>query len=396
MHRYRFLGVIYLLTTFLHAFNTASYAQETDIVFGMSTALSGPAKDLGINMRAGVLAGFERTNRDGGIHGRKLSLFSLDDGYEPSRTVPNMRKLIGENGVIGIIGNVGTPTAIAALPIAKESSTLFYAAYTGAGVLRQSPPDRVVINYRASYSQETAAMIDALVAIKKLPLESIAFFTQRDGYGDAGFAGGLKALKVHGLKDESQIVHLRYERNTLAIEDALSELLLASVEPKAIILVGAYAPCAEFIRQVQQEGLHPLFLNVSFVGSEALARDLGEMGEGVIITQVVPHYNSELPIADDFKADLKRLNIGVMPTFGAFEGYIASRILSKALLQSAKPLTRESVVDALTSLGDFDIGLGEKLSLTPEHHQASNSVWPTIIRSGSVTPFEWRELGVDK
>jgi len=208
----------------------AATNRQDEIVLGMSTALSGPAADLGLDMRQGVLAGMERANRAGGVHGRHLRLIALDDGYEPARAAPNMRQLIEKDNVLAVIGNVGTPTAIAAIPIANEDRTLLYAAFTGAGVLRKDPPDRYVINFRASYAEETAAMIDALIDGAGLKIEDIAFFTQRDAYGDAGYSGGIAALRRHGLRDENAVVHVRYERNTVAVENALASLLYAPAE----------------------------------------------------------------------------------------------------------------------------------------------------------------------
>jgi len=221
----------------------------------MSTALSGPAMDLGQNMLHGVQAGLARVNRAGGVNGRRLRLIVLDDGYEPARTAPNMRRLIEENGVLAVIGNVGTPTSIAAIPIAVQRKTLLFAPFSGAGILRRQPPSRYVINYRASYAEETAAMVDALIDRGGLRPEEVAFFTQRDGYGDAGFSGGIAALKRHGLKDEHRIYHVRYERNTVAVENALADLILAEPAPRAVIMVGAYAPCAKFIRLAEESGL---------------------------------------------------------------------------------------------------------------------------------------------
>lgn len=363
-----------------------------EYLFGMSTALTGPAKDLGQNMLAGFTAGFERANRQGGVKGKMLRVLALDDGYEPSRTTPNMRDLTDNENVLAIVGNVGTPTAIAAIPIANERKTLLFAPYTGAGVLRKTPPDRYVINYRASYAQETAAMIDALINVMKYKIEDIAFFTQRDGYGDAGYQGGITALKNHGLENESQVLHVRYERNTLAVEDAVAEILLAGIEPKAIILVGAYAPCAKFIELVKENELNPLFLNVSFVGSQSLAAQLGDNGDNVIVTQVVPHYNSDLQIVKDYRADIASLNANHDLSFGSLEGYIASRILIEALDSIQESPTRENIIDALESLGNFDLGLGKELRLDKDQHQASNKVWPTILKNGQFVSFEWSEL----
>ncbi|OGQ96958.1 MAG: ligand-binding receptor [Deltaproteobacteria bacterium RIFOXYD12_FULL_57_12] len=362
------------------------------LALGMSTALTGPAADLGINMRDGVLAALDEANRGQGIKGRQLCLAALDDGYEPAQTVPNMLTLINAQQVLALIGNVGTPTAVAALPIALRANTPFYGAFTGAGILRKSPPDRYVINYRASYGEETAAMVDALIEHGGLRPEEIAFFTQRDAFGDAGFVGGLTALKQHGLRQENKIAHGRYERNTLAVENGLADIMLAETVPRAVIMVGTYAPCAEFIQLAKKYGLDALFLNVSFVGAAPLAKGLGDQGDGVIITQVVPHFEADLPIVRDFRKALETWNQDITPSFGALEGYIATRILLLALHRIDDAITRESIIDALEGLGEFDVGLQAPLLLSKEEHQASHQVWPTVIRQGKVVPFAWQNL----
>jgi len=374
--------------------------ETTEIVLGMSTALTGPASDLGRNMLDGVSAGFVRANRGEGTRKKyNIRILALDDGYEPARTAPNMRHLIEEDGVLAVIGNVGTPTAIAAIPIAKQNKTLLFAPYTGAGVLRKTPPDRYVINYRASYAEETAAMVDALIYNAGLKLDEIAFFTQRDGYGDAGFIGGINALKRHGLNNANAVLHARYERNTLAVEGALANILLAKKAPRAVIMVGAYAPCARFIKLAKQNGLNALFLNVSFVGSTPLARQLGNTIEGVIVTQVVPHpTDTSLPIVKEYQADLRSTNPNAALSFGSLEGYIAARIFVQALekinwKKTPGTPSREKIIDALEQLGRFDIGLKERLHLGPKEHQANHRIWPTVLRGGSFVPFDWAQIG---
>jgi ABC-type branched-subunit amino acid transport system substrate-binding protein len=364
-----------------------------EIRMGMSTALTGPTAELGKNMHTGVLAGLERINRAGGIRNRKLRLITLDDGYEPGRAAFNMRRLIEEEQALAVIGNVGTPTAISAIPIANEQKTLFFAPFTGAGVLRRSPPDRYVINYRSSYAEEVAAMVDALIDIGGLKPAEIAFFTQRDGYGDAGYAGGTRALKRHGPKDEKTLLHFRYERNTLAVENALADILLNEPLPRAVVMVGTYAPCAKFIKLAKASNLNAVFLNVSFVGSTMLARELGKEIDGVIVTQVVPHFlNTELPIVQDYHTDLKAWNTNATPTFVSLEGYIAARILGAALQTIEGEPTREAIVNALEGLGTFDLGLGKPLHISPKKHQASQYVWPTILVNGHFVPFNWAEI----
>lgn len=366
---------------------------ENSLVFGMSTALTGPTAHLGLGMRAGVLAAFKEANDAGGIQGRGLCLLALDDGYEPSRTVPNIKILLEEQQVLGLIGNVGTPTAVAAVPMVNRYKIPFFGAFTGAGILRKTPPDRYVINYRASYVEETGAMIDALITKGGLRPEEIACFTQRDAYGDAGYTGAIEALKRHGLKDENRITHGRYERNTLAVENGLADILLAKPFPRAVIMVGTSAPCAEFIKLAKQSGLAALFLNVSFVDSAALAERLGPLGEGVLVTQVVPHYESAMPAVHDFQKALLTLDPATPPSMVSLEGYLAGRILAQALrtIPDGQP-NGEKIIDALEGLGTFDAGLDEPLRLDSNEHQASHRVWPTVIRNGRVVPFSWDEL----
>jgi ABC-type branched-subunit amino acid transport system substrate-binding protein len=358
----------------------------------MSTVLSGPTADLGQKMRDGVLAALEEANRAGGVQGHPLELIALDDGYEPTRTAPNMRELIEQRHVLAVVGNVGTPTAVAAIPIAMENRTPFYGAFSGAGVLRKTPPDRYVINYRASYAEETAAMVDALTGPAGLHPEEIAFFTQRDAYGDAGFNGGLAALKRHQLKSETGVAHVRYERNTLAVENALADLLLHRPAPRAVILVGAYAPCAAFIRLAKQNDFNALFLNVSFVGPSSLAKALGSDGEGVIVTQVVPPVESSLPAVNEFRAAMRARGPEGAASYGSLEGYLSMRLFCRALRNIEGELDREKVVDALEGLGAVDIGLGESVRLSREEHQASHRVWATIVRGGRLVPLRWEEL----
>jgi ABC-type branched-subunit amino acid transport system substrate-binding protein len=304
-----------------------------------------------------------------------------------------MRQLIEEHHVLAVIGNVGTPTAVAARPIVDEQKTLLFAPFTGADILRSDPPDRYIINFRASYAEETEAMIDALVSSAGLKPEEIAFFTQRDAYGNAGFAGSIAALKRHGLRDEKSVKHFAYERNTLAVENAVADLVLVDPPPKAVIMVGTYEPCAKFIKLCREAGLNPVFLNLSFVGSDSLAKELGQTDAHVIVTQVVPYpFDDSLPIVREYQSDLKTADPSAKPGFGDFEGYIAARILTLALAKTTGVLTRETVIDALEGLGQFDLGLGEPLKLSPTEHQASHRVWATVFKNRVFVPFQWPDL----
>ena len=366
----------------------SSYA--ADIKVGMSAALTGPASALGIAVKDGIETYFDEVNTAGGVNGNKLVFVPLDDGYEPDKAAPNMKKLIGQDGVVAVLGNVGTPTAVVTVPIANEDKTLLFGAYTGAGVLRKSPPDRYIINYRASYAEETAAMVKNLLANGIKP-EEIAFFTQNDGYGDAGYNGAVAALKAQGFNDTDKLAHGRYTRNTTNVEQALGTLLDAPVEPKAIIMVGAYAPCAEFIRQAKKDFDNVLFLNVSFVGSIPLLKALGNDAEGVIVTQVVPHYESDLPGVVAYRNALAKYKPNAQPDFVSLEGYLLAKIFVAGVAK-APEVSREGVIDGLEKLNSLDIGIKVPITYSASQHQASHEVWPTIIRNGHYEALDWATL----
>ncbi len=365
---------------------------EDNLRFGMSTALSGPAADLGVNMRDGMLAAFHSVNQAGGIGGYELELVVLDDGYEPARTAPNVHRLINEMNVLAIVGNVGTPTSISALPIIRRSSTPFFGAFTGASALRKLPPEPFVINYRASYAEETAAMVDALVQAGVKP-EEIGFFTQNDSFGDDGFFGGLAAILKHQKHfTPSNIAHGRYTRNSSSVEAALADILMHDPLPKAVIMVGTYGPCAKLIALAKQNGYTPQFLGVSFVGSDALQKTLGVEADGVVITEVLPHFLGDTPLAASYRQAMQALDSRLPFSFGSFEGYTVATILIRALERIEGPISRQEIALALEGLNTFDIGLGTSLTLGPNDHQASSKVWPVVFTRGQAVALEWSDL----
>jgi ABC-type branched-subunit amino acid transport system substrate-binding protein len=359
------------------------------IKIGMSTALTGPAADLGCNVRMGVATALQEYNAQGK---HPCELVVMDDAYEPSKTIPNLRHLIQKDKVLAIVGNVGTPTAVVALPIVRQENICFYGAYTGAGILRRQPPDPEIYNYRASYAQETAAMVDALLTHGRIDPAQIAFFTQRDAYGDAGYQGAINALKAHGFVHVNKLVHTRYDRNSLCVENAVAQILMADIQPRAIIMVGAYSSCGKFIRLARENGIKALLLNVSFVGTEPLILALGPLSENVIITQVVPHPESDIPAVKAYRQAMKRYVPEASPNFGSLEGYLSTVIFCKALERIDGQVTRTNILEALQDLGHFDIGLGIDMTFNASEHQASHTIWPTIIRHQQAQPLDWAEL----
>lgn len=368
-------------------------ASEPPIKVGMSTALSGPTQELGQQMKKGVEIYFARINSDGGIAGRPLQLIVLDDQYEPLLVGPNMRQLIDRDQVLAIIGNVGSPTAVVSVPIANQKQVLLFGAFTGSEELRKTPPDRYVINLRASYKEETAALVKGLLSTGIKP-DEIAFFTQNDAFGDSGYEGAMAAIRAAGYTGED-LPNARYTRNTLNVDEGLADLIAIPKTPRAIIILGAYAPVAKFIKMAKKEFPHTLFLNVSFVGSAAFAQELGADGNGVIVTQVVPHFDSDLPAAHDYLADLKKYGGSqAEASFVSFEGYLVAKLFVLGLKKAAGmgALTREGIINAFEQMGDVDIGIGVKISFDRDNHQGLHAVWPMVIENGKYLPLDWSNV----
>lgn len=339
------------------------------ILLGQSVALTGPAAQLGIQMRNGIKAYLDAVNAKGGVNGRKIELTTLDDGYEPARTVPNTKKLIAENKVFALIGYVGTPTSVPVIPIFSEAKVPFIGPFTGAEALR-APFNRYIFHVRASYYDETDKIVEQVVSIGG---KNIAVFYQNDGYGQAG----LKGVEIATQKRNMKIAALgTVERNTVMVEEAVAKILAA--KPDAVVMISAYTACAEFIRQMKKAGSAATFYNVSFVGSKALADALGKDGVGVAISQVVPYpWGTAVPVVKEYqqlseKAGFKDYN------FSAIEGFLVAKVFVEGLRRTGKNLTREAFIGEMEKMHDVDLG-GFYVSYSPTNHAGSKFVDLTII-----------------
>ena len=365
---------------------------DTEIKFGISAPFSGAAKELGQNMRLGIETAFNAVNATGGIYGRRLKLIAADDGYEPKRTADTMKQLFEKDQVFGILGNVGTPTATVALPYALERKMLFFGAFTGAGLLRSDPPDRYVFNYRASYAEETDAVVQYLVKVKRLKTNQIAVFAQQDAYGDAGFAGVAKAVRALG-GDDSAILRLNYTRNTVDVDGAVEDLKKHRIPIRAVIMVPAYRAAAKFIEKTRDLYPNMIYTSVSFVGSTALANELMLLGPrfvtGVIVTQVVPAIEGHSSLVLDYKAALTKYFPGESPDYVSLEGFVAANVLIAALKRNGPDLDTEKLVQTLENLRDLDLGLGTPISFGRSEHQGVHKVWGTQLdANGRYQPID--------
>lgn len=358
---------------------------KNKILLATSTAMTGANKELGTNMVMGMQACFKSINEAGGIGGRQIELVVKDDGYEPDQALDNMQTLFEKEKVFAVIGNVGTPTAQATVPYANENQRLFFAPFTGARSLRRDPPDRYVFNLRASYADETAAMVNYFVEKKHIAPEKIAVFAQNDSFGDDGFAGVAKALEKYKIQPEN-IIRVGYERNTTQIADAFKQIEQNQDRIEALIMVATYKPAALMVQKIKDRNLNIQSAAVSFVGSELLAQQFKEMGsqyaEGVIVTQVVPYYLSSATGVLRYRNAMKKFYPLSRPGFVSLEGFLAAECLVegfRVLEKSGKPLTTENLINALEQINGLDLGIGPIITFGPSRHQASNRVWGTVL-----------------
>ncbi len=354
------------------------------ILFGQSAAFSGPAQELGRNMQLGIQAAFHEINQQGGVHGRRLELLSLDDRYEPEAAIANTLQLIEQEQVFALIGAVGTPTSRSAVPIAATAGVPYLAPFTGAAFLREAAWGNI-INLRASYNQETEEMIQRLTS--DLGLERIAIVYQDDSFGRAGYQGARQALHRRGMEP---VATGQYPRNTTYIKKALLDVRQG--DPEAVVLVGAYEPLAELIAWARHMGMDPVFINISFVGSNALARDLqikdARGGLGVYVTQVVPFPTDDgIPVTIAYRQALESyVSADIAPGFVSLEGYLAGRLAIAALERCGREASRSCLLKGLNQTSALSLD-GFELEFSDTDNQGSDQIFLTVIgRDGQFHP----------
>lgn len=341
---------------------------DTRIVLGQSAPFSGPAAQLGAQFHLGAQLYFAALNAKGGVNGRRIELQRLDDGYEPERCAANTRQFLKDD-VFALFGYIGTPTSLAALPLATEAKVPFFAPFTGAQALRE-PFNRYAIHVRASYFDETAAIVRQITAVG---IKRIAVFYQNDAYGKAGLEGVERALKTQNL---TPVVSGTVERNTTDVAGALKDILAA--KPEAIVQIGAYKACATFVRLARRQGFGGNFYNVSFVGTQALLEELGAEARGVSVSQVMPFpYAPVNAISGEYLAAV-RANQGHTPNYSAMEGFVAAKVFAEGVRRAGRALTREGFITAIESMRDVDLG-GFPLDFGPGKHTGSRFVELTLL-----------------
>lgn len=339
------------------------------IVLGQAAVFSGPAAQLGIQMRNGIKAYLDHVNAQGGIHGRKIELVTEDDRYETKVAPEASKKLIEEHKVFALLGYVGTPTGVAHLPVVNQARVPLVGMFTGAEVLRV-PFSRYIFHVRASYYDETEKIVEQIVSIGG---KNIAVFYQDDAYGLAGLTGTEIAMKKRSMQISTKAT---VERNTIKVENAVKTI--HAMKPDAVVMISAYTSIAEFVRQMRRAGSGATFYNVSFVGSKALADALGKEGVGVAISQVVPFpWGTGVPVVKEYQQLAKKAGFTDY-NFSALEGFLSTKVLVEGLRRTGRNLTRERFIATMESMRDVDLG-GFYVGYSPTNRAGSKFVDLTII-----------------
>jgi ABC-type branched-subunit amino acid transport system substrate-binding protein len=379
---------------------------DEEVWLGQPAAFSGASAGLGVEMWRGATAAFSAANAAGGVHGRKIRLALADDGYAPEKAAAAALHLIEDEKVFALFGGVGTPTITFVLPIVRkyyeQEGFFYFANFTGAQIQRNPPNEKVVFNVRASYYEETRAMVDIFVNAGR---KRIATFIQDDAYGLDGRAGVEKALKDHGLEP---VADQRYQRGQkFGVSNAAAVAALRAARADALVVVGSYQAAAGFVRDVRTTGWTVPIQNVSFVGADQMLALLvdAENASGqriifnLICTQVVPHYEDTANgLVQAYRKDVDKFapstpeGIGdgnYKPkqkfTFGSLEGYVSAKVFLAVLEKAGRDLNRKNFYAAAEGMGEIELGLGAPASFSPTHHQALEKVWFTYA-----TPQGWR------
>jgi ABC-type branched-subunit amino acid transport system substrate-binding protein len=357
------------------------------ILIGSCSALDGPAKFLGTQTIVGATTYLNHVNAEGGVDGRRIQLLAFDDGYEPANAENCFKRLMKEN-VFAAGFFVGTPTAARYVPMAEANKVPVVGLFTGAELL-YSPLKHYVLNVRASYYDETREQVENLWNV--LGLHKIGVIYQDDAFGQAVLSGLQLALKKH---DAAPVAMGTFARNTLDVEKGLNAV--RPLNPGAVLLVGPYAPVAEIVKKAHATGWHPLFITVSFVGTEKFIAEAGKDAEGTVITQVVPPFTRvDFPTVALYRESLKKFYPAEQPNFVSLEGFVDAMILVEGLKRAGKDLTREKLIAALESVNNKDVGLGPKLTVkySPTRHKAFDQIYTTVVRDGRAEIVDnWKSL----
>jgi ABC-type branched-subunit amino acid transport system substrate-binding protein len=339
-----------------------------DILLGHSGDLSGTSAALTKDYLRGMNAYFEDLNRKGGIRGEKIKLISMDDGFNPDRTVENTKALIDQN-VVALVGYRGTANVLKVMPVVQAAGIAEVGNTSGAKSLRD-PYVPNVFHVRASTTDEIEAAIGHAWTIG---ITRIAAAYQDDAFGKEGLEALNAAMKKRG---GTPAALAPVPRGTVDVAAAIEAV--AAAKPQAVMYIGQSKPAAALIKGVRARGLSPQFFVLSV--ASGLHADLGEPAAGVVVSQVVPYPFTELgnPVVREYQGIVSKLPDPKF-SYNSMEGFLNAKLIARAIYKTSGPVTRAKVISALDSLNNEDLG-GFAISYGPKNNLGSRFVALTMIR----------------
>ena len=345
------------------------------ILIGQSAGFTGNVADEVRQTTEGAKLYFELVNKQGGVFGRKIELESLDDGFDPLKTLENTQKLINEKNAFALFLYRGTPTTEAGLPLLAKAHIPLVAPVTGATSLHE-PLNRYVFNVRARYREEVKMAVDQLSG---MGLQRFAALVSDDSFGADALEGLKQSLIKHGLPEP---IVAKYDRKSLFVGDAVSTILNA--KPQAILLFCTAKACTSFIEEYRSSGGTQQLITLSNVASPGFIQDLGKNSRGLGMVQVFPNSaNSTVPIVKELIAALKS-HTELTNSSQLLEGFVSAKVLVEGLRRAGAAPTRDKLVTALESMGGADLG-GVAMRYGPTSRNGSSFIELTVVgNSGQV------------
>src|ERR1700741_426589 len=258
---------------------TAPGVSATSVVFGQSAPLTGANAELGNDIRNGALAYFKQVNDAGGVHGRKLELVSLDDANQVQRAEANTIELVEKRRGFALFGSARASLSRPPLPVVEKHNVPFLAPFTGADPMRVF--NKNVYNMRASYADELGKIVDHYITLGSKRFSIVHY---DDVVGKENLTAVERALKKHNMTPVS--VAAFKDRAKPDIDVGVKSV--AQGAPDVVILTTLYKATSDFVKVSRKSGLGAQMVSNSFPGASPLAKELGQEGAGVAVSQVVP------------------------------------------------------------------------------------------------------------
>jgi branched-chain amino acid transport system substrate-binding protein len=362
------LAVAWCAAGGVHASNDGVTADE--IRLGASVVLSGPLGPQTVQYGEGSRLLFDAVNAQGGVHGRMIRYTTLDDGFDPQKTVENTRQLLDKDKVFMIFHSTGTAQTAAVLPLIKERRTLLFGPVTGATALREtfSP---YVFHVRAGYANEAAKIVSQLV---QQGIGRVAVFYQDDGLGKALVAELRKAYQAEMLSFAAEIMVDPKQPDFAAAARATE-----AAQPQAVIVATAGTTFTNYIKAVQATAARPTYYGFSVASVDVIQRELKEKARGIILSQIMPSLRSTtVPVVAEYVALLRAKSPNAQPSASQLEGFVHARLLVEGLRRAGRNLSTESFIKAMEDAGEIAFGRFS-VKYSPKSHNGSSYVELAIV-----------------